>query len=89
MTTHLRSSTISTFGLFALLMGRGSAAQTTGGAPTPATPTIEIDYSALVIDVASERRALDAAIRREVARRESAERARELKLAASGMRRGG
>jgi hypothetical protein len=89
MTPHLRSSTISTLGLFALLMGRGSAAQPTEVAAPPATPTLEIDYSGLVIDVASQRRALDDAIRSELARRESAERERELKLAASGVRQGG
>jgi len=73
MTTRLRRSTLSALGVLALSTELDSTAQSSATAPPP--PTIEVDRSTLVIDVATERRALDASIRRELARGLAAERA--------------
>jgi hypothetical protein len=73
MSLRLRRSTISALSVFVLLSSRETAAQPSEGVTAPAA-AIEIDRAALVIDVAAERRALDAAIRSELARRAAAER---------------
>jgi hypothetical protein len=88
MTTHLRRSTLSVLGALALSAGLDSGAQPSDAAVAPRSPAaaIEIDRTAFVIDIATERRVLDANIRSELARRSAAEREREPKLAAAGAR---
>ena len=88
MTTHLRRSTLSVLGVLLLSTDLESAAQPGDTAVTPRSPAvaIEIDRAAFVIDVATERRVLDASIRTELARRAAAEREREPKLAAAAER---
>ena len=84
MTMHLRRSTLSVLGALALYTDLESAAQSSdaGGAPRSQVPVIEIDRAAFEIDVATQRRELDASIRSELAR-VSPQREREPKLAVS------
>jgi len=88
MTMHLRRSTLSVLGALALYTDLESAAQSGDAAAAPRlpAPAIEIDRGAFVIDVATQRRALDASIQGELARGSAAQREREQKLAASATR---
>lgn len=72
--------------LGAILSMTSAALAEDGAMHAPEMPSVEIDRSAIVIDVASQRRALDASIRHELSRRELATESRARKLAATGER---
>jgi hypothetical protein len=89
MTMPLRTATIPVYvlGLVASLVTGASAAQQVEAERVRVPSAVEIDRSVLAIDVASQRRSLDASIRRALEQRPAADRAaEELRLARAAAR---